>query len=231
MNLSDAALAQHSSNYVYGFVAPVVVPQSAFTAWDGTSVHVGGGGEGRLAGEGCSKPEESCLAFGLEAEFYQRNGLGRLIEREEALAILTRADEAGLVLQPGNAQDPTFICCCCGCCCGALRNLKVYPKPATRVFSPFMAVASTEFCHACGTYTDRCQMGALRLEVDKVILDRDRCIGCGLCVSTCPTDSLALVRKAQLEQPKVPKNRIRASIELAQARGRLSSTHLSINDG
>jgi H+/Na+-translocating ferredoxin:NAD+ oxidoreductase subunit B len=184
--------------------------------------------ERRIAGEGCSKPEESCLAFGVGAEFYQRNGLGRPIEREEALEILKRADEAGLVLQPGNAQDPTFICCCCGCCCGVLRNLKLYPKPATRVSSPFMVMASPETCTGCGTCTDRCQMGALRLEAEHVVLDCDRCIGCGLCVSTCPTQSLTLQRKPQLEQPKVPKDGIRASIQLGQARGKLSSTHLAL---
>jgi hypothetical protein len=43
-----AAPAQPSGNYGYVFGGPVVVPRSAFTRWDGTFVHVGGGGEGRL---------------------------------------------------------------------------------------------------------------------------------------------------------------------------------------
>jgi len=42
------ALAQQSSNYVYGIVGPVVVPQSAFTRWNGDFIHVAGGGEGRI---------------------------------------------------------------------------------------------------------------------------------------------------------------------------------------
>lgn len=45
---SVAASAQPSGNYAYVFGGPVVVPRSAFTRWDGTFVHVGGGGEGRL---------------------------------------------------------------------------------------------------------------------------------------------------------------------------------------
>lgn len=45
---SVAAAAQPSGNYGYVFGGPVVVPRSAFTRWDGTFVHVGGGGEGRL---------------------------------------------------------------------------------------------------------------------------------------------------------------------------------------
>ncbi len=40
--------AQQSGSYVYGFAGPVVVPQSAFTRWNGNFVHVGGGAEGRL---------------------------------------------------------------------------------------------------------------------------------------------------------------------------------------
>jgi len=43
-----AASAQPSGNYGYVFGGPVAVPRSAFTRWDGTFVHVGGGGEGRL---------------------------------------------------------------------------------------------------------------------------------------------------------------------------------------
>jgi len=40
--------AQQSSSYVYAFTGPVVVPQSAFTRWNGDFIHVGGGGEGRI---------------------------------------------------------------------------------------------------------------------------------------------------------------------------------------
>jgi hypothetical protein len=46
--VSFPAAAQMSSNYVYAFGGPVVVPKSAFTRWNGNFVHVGGGGEGRL---------------------------------------------------------------------------------------------------------------------------------------------------------------------------------------
>ena len=45
---SFPAAAQMSSGYVYMFGGPVVVPESAFTRWNGDFVHVGGGGEGHL---------------------------------------------------------------------------------------------------------------------------------------------------------------------------------------
>jgi hypothetical protein len=54
----------------------------------------------RILGEGCDKPLESCLAFGMAAEHSVRTGRGRAIGQEEALTILHRAEEAALVLQP-----------------------------------------------------------------------------------------------------------------------------------
>jgi Fe-S-cluster-containing hydrogenase component 2 len=49
-------------------------------------------------------------------------------------------------------------------------------------------------------------MKALIPEGEKVVLNSARCIGCGLCVSTCPTGSLTLVRKPGSEQPRMPIN-------------------------
>jgi electron transport complex protein RnfB len=65
--------------------------------------------EKRLVGEGCDKPLEDCLSYGGGARYYVRTGRGRPISRDEALAILKRSEEAGLVLQPGNAQRAMFI--------------------------------------------------------------------------------------------------------------------------
>jgi NAD-dependent dihydropyrimidine dehydrogenase PreA subunit len=182
--------------------------------------------EKRLAGEGCEKPLETCLTFGGAAEFYQRNGLGRAITREEALEVLRQDEKAGLVLSPSNAKDVTNICACCGCCCGVLRSVKRYPKPAHLVSTAFVAEVNLDTCKGCGTCTGRCQMEAVRLDDGKVVLDVDRCIGCGLCVTTCPTGSLSLRRKPESAQPWVPKDAVDSSIKLGQARGKLTTPGL-----
>jgi len=65
--------------------------------------------EMRIMGNGCEKPEESCLSFGTAAKIMVRTGRGRPISMEEALAILHRAEEVGLILQPSNAQRASFI--------------------------------------------------------------------------------------------------------------------------
>ncbi|MBN2207601.1 MAG: 4Fe-4S binding protein, partial [Candidatus Aminicenantes bacterium] len=49
----------------------------------------------------------------------------------------------------------------------------------------------------------------------------DRCIGCGLCVTTCPARSLTLVRKSASELPDVPETMRKTYIKLARARGKL----------
>jgi len=177
--------------------------------------------ERSLMGEGCDKPLETCLVLGRGADYYIRNGLGRLIDQEEALQILKEADRAGLVLQPGNAQQAGNICCCCGCCCGVLRTIKRHPKPASIVSSAFIAAADASTCDGCGTCIERCQMEALELVDNKVVHYTDRCIGCGLCVSTCPTGSLVLVRKPESEQPDVPRSWREALLKLARVRGKL----------
>jgi len=183
--------------------------------------------EMRILGEGCDKPEESCLGFGSAAEDMVRTGRGRAISREEVMAILHQAEEVGQVLQPANARHPLFICTCCGCCCGVLRSLKRHPMPASMVSSAFVASLDTDTCQGCGTCTERCQMDALILDDDKAVLDLDRCIGCGLCVSTCPSDALSMVRKPEAEQPYVPKNIVETSIKMGRARGKLGVGELA----
>jgi ferredoxin len=182
--------------------------------------------ERRILDKGCDKPEESCLSFGVAAEHTVRTGRGRAIDQEESLAILHRAEEVGLVLQPANYQNPFFMCTCCGCCCGVLRSLKRHSKPASLVSSAFVASLNTDTCEGCGTCTRRCQMEAVRLDDGKAVLDLNRCIGCGLCVSTCPSDSLTLVRKSEADQPLVPKNIVETYIKMAHARGKLGTGKL-----
>jgi Pyruvate/2-oxoacid:ferredoxin oxidoreductase delta subunit len=176
--------------------------------------------ERTMMGEGCDKPEEACLIMGRAVDYYERNGMGRVIDREEALAILGKACDAGLVLQPSNAQKISNICMCCGCCCGVLRTIKSHPRPAEFVSSPFRASLNAETCSDCGTCLERCPMGApARRDGDGVRLDPGRCIGCGLCVPTCPTGSLALVRKPAAEQRDVPPTLRKTYIDMARRRG------------
>jgi electron transport complex protein RnfB len=158
-----------------------------------------------MLGEGCDAPEESCLMFGEFADYYVRTGRGRSIDQAEVMELLAKADAANLVLQPTNSRDISTICCCC-CCCGVLRGLKSHPRPSEIAVNSFIARLEPGVCEGCWTCLDRCQMEALAAEGGHVALNLDRCIGCGLCVSTCPSGALTLVRKPGSEQTQVPIN-------------------------
>lgn len=176
--------------------------------------------EHTMMGDGCDRPIESCLIFGGAAYFYEENQIGRTITQEEALGILNQGIEAGLVLQPGNAQKPSNICLCCGCCCQILKNLKAADKPALIVNSSYYAVVDENICTACETCVERCQMDAITVDTIARI-NLDRCIGCGLCVPTCAVEAIRLIAKAEGEKWVPPKNIVETYIHIAQERGKM----------
>ena len=184
--------------------------------------------ERTMMGEGCGKLLDACLIMGGAVDYYEQNGMGRIIDREEAMAILKRADEEGLVLQPSNAKRIANICMCCGCCCGVLRTIKKHPHPAEFVSSPFRVSLDAGTCEDCGICLTRCPMDALKRNAEgKVGLDPNRCIGCGLCVSTCSGKSLALVRKPEAEQRDVPATFRQTYVDMARRRGKLKPAKLA----
>jgi len=72
-----------------------------------------------ILGKPCSRTDlrETCLIIGPDhARRHVEMGIGRFISKPDALAILDKAQQAGLVLQPENSQRPEAICCCCGDC-------------------------------------------------------------------------------------------------------------------
>ncbi|WP_372682625.1 ATP-binding protein [Desulfosarcina sp.] len=174
--------------------------------------------EQKMVGKGCDKPEEVCLAFGAGAYYYEQNGLGRSIDKAEALNILKAGVDAGLVLQPGNQQKPLNICMCCGCCCGILKNMKTLDKPAQMVHTNYYAQVDEDLCTACEACVERCQMDAITVD-EAALVNLDRCIGCGLCVTDCPTEAITLGQKAEDNRYLPPKNVFETYMNIAQERG------------
>jgi len=152
-------------------------------------------------GEDCGRSHLCCISFGTVAEHMIEVGIGKRISSEEALGILDRAEEEGMVLQVNNALEPLFLCCCCSCCCGLLRAMHKMERPADEVHSSFQAKIDPEACSLCGNCLERCQMGAISEEGDSMRVDLGRCIGCGLCVAACPEGAVSLVPKPGAEEP------------------------------
>jgi len=169
---------------------------------------------------GCGKPMEACFMFGSMAQYYLDHDMGRQIDVDEGIRILTEAQEAGLVTQPATAQNPGGMCNCCGDCCGVLKSLNAFPKPAEMVFSNYYAVINEDECVGCEACLERCQMGALTMNEDeKAQVNRDRCIGCGLCVTTCPSEAIALELKPEENLKTPPANSFEQMMDMATKRG------------
>lgn len=172
-----------------------------------------------LADKGCNHPKETCFMFGHHADYYVENGMARYIDTEEALKIVKRNDDAGLVNQPFNSQHAGGMCSCCGCSCGLLRSLKNQPSPAAAVHSNYYAQVIADDCAACEACMKRCHMGAISMTDDWAVVDRVRCIGCGLCVTACAVGSLELIKKNEDELYVPPKTSIRTYMQIEAERG------------
>jgi electron transport complex protein RnfB len=160
-----------------------------------------------MVGERCTITDlrETCIMLSPEeADYYVNVGIGRYITKDEALNILEKAQEAGLILQPVNAKSPEAICCCCGDCCGLLTSIKKFPRPADYYSSNFYAEVNPELCSGCQICVDKCQMDAAFMNDGVAAINLDRCIGCGNCVVICEADAVQL-KKKESEQP-LPKD-------------------------
>ncbi|MFX1288874.1 MAG: DUF362 domain-containing protein, partial [Promethearchaeota archaeon] len=175
-----------------------------------------------LIGEPCSKTKlrESCFTFRTFAKSFIEKGLAREITREEALKILEKAEEDGLVLQPGNSQRPMSICTCCGCCCGVLTSHKQLKELAHLFATNYFAEVDTELCIGCGNCEERCNVDAVHVEDDIAVVDKMRCIGCGVCVPTCTSEAISLIKKEEEILP--PKNTLETYTKIMDKKAELA---------
>jgi len=145
----------------------------------------------------CDAPLDVCLSLDGEAREAMKHG-ARRISLAQAVVVLKRSHEAGLVHMAftfKGKEKPEVICSCCSCCCHSLSALVRFGIPDHVVTSEYIAQNNNETCDNCGTCVRRCQFHARRLVGDKLVFDPTRCFGCGLCVTTCPTRSITLIKR------------------------------------
>jgi Na+-translocating ferredoxin:NAD+ oxidoreductase RNF subunit RnfB len=139
-------------------------------------------------------------------------GIGRYITKEEAFDILEKAQDAGLVLQPENTQQPDAICCCCGDCCVLLKSLKKYPRPADLYETNYYVEVVPELCTGCQECVERCQLDARDMVDGVAAVNLDRCIGCGNCVVICAYGANILYKKEEETVPLKDKDALNMKI-------------------
>jgi electron transport complex protein RnfB len=158
--------------------------------------------EKRLLDRGCKYPDEVCLQLGPFAEFVKERGFGREIDKKEALEILKKSAEAGLIHTSSNTMERIdFICNCCTCCCGILQGVYRFNDPVRSLSSNYEAAVDMESCTGCMECVERCQMDAITIREGAAAIALDRCIGCGVCVYHCPVEAITLVPRPDFIEP------------------------------
>ncbi len=116
--------------------------------------------------ESCEKKapvEGICISLGTAARFMVRRGFAEERSTQELLAVIDKARELHLTHITDNVRyKPSFICNCCFCCCELLGGIR----------QGFInGVAKAGFM---------------------VVVDRQTCIGCGLCAKACNIAALEM---------------------------------------
>lgn len=154
-----------------------------------------------LLGRKCDFPIHTCLAFSASGRPPGPND----ISRSEALALLDRCEEVGLVHTVSNViQDLYYVCNCCGCCCGILRGITERGIQGSVARASYLAVIDQERCAGCFVCMKRCQVRAIVETGGVATVDTERCIGCGLCVTGCQVKAVSLRKRPDWEEIHPP---------------------------
>jgi Pyruvate/2-oxoacid:ferredoxin oxidoreductase delta subunit len=145
-------------------------------------------------GRSCKQTDlrETCFTFGKSARFTTENGFMRLIDKKEALEILLKSEEDGLVHKAYHpnfdiSKEETSVCNCCKDCCGNSFRIVVN-------VSSYLSRVDPGLCTGCETCAIRCHTEAIKLGDDNVShVDESRCIGCGVCAYFCPSEAIQLI--------------------------------------
>lgn len=139
-------------------------------------------------------PFETCLSFGELAEYFDEVGIGRYITQDEAIAMVEKCMDAGMVPESLSMKDVDIMCMCHGDCCGNLSGYKAMggQAHANVNINAYLLKYDREACIQCGACIDRCPMGSITFGEDGYCLHDNACVRCGQCVTVCPADARIL---------------------------------------
>lgn len=146
-----------------------------------------------------SELEYTCMGMGVGMLKWERwperyKGGVKFVNIEEAKEWNHEMDRRGFVhiLMLFGAPFIGGFCQCDYPDCGALRNAVDFGVGSLK--SHYVAIVDYDKCNGCGICAQRCQWGALKIEVttDKSNIDVFKCYGCGLCETGCPRGAIRL---------------------------------------
>jgi len=146
-------------------------------------------------------PINVCMNFNTFADYCIEQGFGRELSKEGALETLGAAAKAGLVHTTQNVSEKiSFICNCDRDCCIMLRGIRQFDNPNMVATSNFQPEYEKESCIFCLKCTEICPMQIIELvdedsEDQRISINFDRCIGCGVCAFNCSEGALSMIKK------------------------------------
>jgi len=138
----------------------------------------------------------SCFTLGKSARHTSNHGFSTLVSKEEALKILKKCEEAGLVhkayhLHGDTSKEEVAICNCCSCCCLTAKESLIFPVANA---TNYLASIDQELCIGCGTCVEKCYNKAIELnDNNKAERVEELCVGCGVCAYFCPENAISLI--------------------------------------
>lgn len=151
----------------------------------------------------CNHTLENCLKFNDMARFILERGLGREVSKEEAIEIIKKTEEEGLIHFVDNCQeDVQHNCNCCPCCCWNVYPIKKKIVPRDFIMDTyFLRITENQECTGCGLCVDACPLEIITMEEGYPVADLSICIGCGVCLYPCPTGAAKLKRREDKSPP------------------------------
>lgn len=145
-----------------------------------------------------SNERQNCFSFGRTAEFFISQGFANQISKEDAISILKKAEDEGLVHKAFHSnldleKEIDGLCNCCKCCCGTFDTHYAGAWPIMD-FSSYLVKVNEDQCIGCGTCTEVCNAEAVELKDTVAHINENRCIGCGVCAHLCPENAIKLNR-------------------------------------
>jgi len=144
----------------------------------------------------------NCLQMGRGAEYGVNRGSARQLSYDEALALMARCEDEGLVHEWPNSTTMTtnIMCSCCRDCCVIWVPMDAHGVHISKRWakSRFEARVDWDLCAGCQDCVDRCQFEAIEMvkpegsKKYKAVVDPEKCWGCGVCVVGCPAGALSM---------------------------------------
>lgn len=146
-----------------------------------------------------------CFGLGIDSthvlgKFPDSSACMEVIEKEEAISLIRKFDDEGLMHSVWSAVTPyvSGICNCDGDCEAYGSYIRDRGLP-TFFRAEYIAEVDLDQCNGCKECMSQCQFGAqfYSSALGKVTISAEHCYGCGVCRAACPQGAISLIPRRE----------------------------------